>query len=41
MGVDMGADESVGVGVGPWQGNWPDDPRFDAELLAAAMHAGK
>ncbi len=23
-----------GVGVGPWQGEWPDDPRYDAELLA-------
>jgi len=22
------------VGVGPWQGAWPDDPRFDPELLA-------
>ena len=21
------------VGVGPWQGPWPDDPRFDPELL--------
>jgi tRNA G18 (ribose-2'-O)-methylase SpoU len=21
------------VGVGPWQGQWPDDPRFDPELL--------
>lgn len=20
-------------GVGPWQGEWPDDPRYDAELL--------
>jgi len=23
------------VGVGPWQGDWPDDPRYDPELLAA------
>jgi tRNA G18 (ribose-2'-O)-methylase SpoU len=23
-----------GVGVGPWPGPWPDDPRFDADLLA-------
>ena len=23
------------VGVGPWQGEWPDDPRLDPELLAA------
>jgi tRNA G18 (ribose-2'-O)-methylase SpoU len=22
------------VGVGPWQGPWPDDPRYDPELLA-------
>ena len=21
------------VGVGPWQGAWPDDPRYDPELL--------
>jgi tRNA G18 (ribose-2'-O)-methylase SpoU len=21
------------VGVGPWAGSWPDDPRFDPELL--------
>ena len=27
----MGVDE---VGVGPWQGPWPDDPRHDPELLA-------
>ncbi|MFI5100497.1 MAG: TrmH family RNA methyltransferase [Actinomycetes bacterium] len=23
------------VGVGPWTGPWPDDPRYDAVLLAA------
>lgn len=23
------------VGVGPWQGPWPDDQRYDPELLAA------
>jgi len=23
------------VGVGPWPGDWPDDPRFDPDLLAA------
>jgi len=23
------------VGVGPWPGRWPDDPRFDPQLLAA------
>ena len=22
------------VGVGPWPGDWPDDPRYDADLLA-------
>lgn len=22
------------VGVGPWQGAWPDDPRYDPDLLA-------
>ena len=21
------------IGVGPWQGDWPDDPRYDPELL--------
>ena len=21
------------VGVGPWEGSWPDDPRFDPDLL--------
>lgn len=28
-----GPDEHA-VGVGPWQGPWPDDPRLDPELLA-------
>jgi tRNA G18 (ribose-2'-O)-methylase SpoU len=28
-------DEAPGVGVGPWRGPWPDDPRLDPELLAA------
>ena len=23
------------VGVGPWEGDWPDDPRYDPELLAS------
>ncbi|MCW2568000.1 MAG: tRNA (Ribose-2-O)-methylase SpoU [Mycobacterium sp.] len=23
------------VGVGPWEGPWPDDPRYDPDLLAA------
>lgn len=26
------------VGVGPWQGPWPGDPRFDAELLRDGDH---
>jgi tRNA G18 (ribose-2'-O)-methylase SpoU len=26
----LGVDE---VGVGPWPGQWPDDPRYDPELL--------
>ncbi len=26
-------DEEPEVGVGPWAGDWPDDPRFDPELL--------
>jgi tRNA G18 (ribose-2'-O)-methylase SpoU len=25
---------SVAVGVGPWSGEWPEDPRYDPELLA-------
>ncbi len=24
----------MAVGVGPWDGEWPDDPRYDPELLA-------
>jgi len=28
--VPAGADP---VGVGPWRGHWPDDPRYDPELL--------
>jgi tRNA G18 (ribose-2'-O)-methylase SpoU len=27
-------EQDAGVGVGPWAGPWPDDPRFDPELLA-------
>ncbi len=23
------------VGVGPWEGPWPEDPRYDPDLLAA------
>jgi tRNA G18 (ribose-2'-O)-methylase SpoU len=26
-------DERDGIGVGPWQGAWPDDSRLDPELL--------
>jgi tRNA G18 (ribose-2'-O)-methylase SpoU len=26
-------EEEPQVGVGPWVGDWPDDPRFDPELL--------
>jgi tRNA G18 (ribose-2'-O)-methylase SpoU len=27
-------DDELEVGVGPWVGAWPDDPRLDPELLA-------
>jgi tRNA G18 (ribose-2'-O)-methylase SpoU len=27
-------EEESGIGVGPWDGPWPDDPRYDPELLA-------
>jgi tRNA G18 (ribose-2'-O)-methylase SpoU len=27
-------DLPAGVGVGPWPGAWPDDPRYDPDLLA-------
>jgi tRNA G18 (ribose-2'-O)-methylase SpoU len=31
----VGADEpQLAVGVGPWPGPWPDDPRLEPELLA-------
>jgi tRNA G18 (ribose-2'-O)-methylase SpoU len=26
--------DELEVGVGPWSGPWPDDPRYDPELLA-------
>ena len=29
-----GASEEHQVGVGPWVGPWPDDPRYDPQLLA-------
>ncbi len=25
--------DSTSVGVGPWAGSWPDDPRYDPQLL--------
>ena len=28
------AEPQLPVGVGPWEGEWPDDPRYDRELLA-------
>jgi tRNA G18 (ribose-2'-O)-methylase SpoU len=28
------ADVALTHGVGPWPGEWPDDPRYDPELLA-------
>jgi tRNA G18 (ribose-2'-O)-methylase SpoU len=31
---DDGDDWTREVGVGPWPGEWPDDPRYDPELLA-------
>src|SRR5438045_6825488 len=32
MNAPVAADEPVGVG--PWAGPWPDDPRYDPHLLA-------
>lgn len=31
----MDSPEFTTHGVGPWEGEWPDDPRFDPELLGA------
>ena len=31
--AEPGADEATVVGVGPWEGPWPEDPRYDPELL--------
>ncbi|WP_376699404.1 TrmH family RNA methyltransferase [Promicromonospora citrea] len=31
---DAAPDPVPAVGVGPWDGPWPDDPRYDPELLA-------
>lgn len=28
------SEAQLAVGVGPWVGEWPDDPRFDRDLLA-------
>lgn len=30
---DRPGNRAPGVGVGPWVGSWPDDPRYDPELL--------
>jgi tRNA G18 (ribose-2'-O)-methylase SpoU len=29
------SEDDAGVGVGPWPGEWPQDPRYDPELLEA------
>jgi tRNA G18 (ribose-2'-O)-methylase SpoU len=34
-GDGMTGREGRDVGVGPWVGPWPDDPRYDPQLLAA------
>jgi tRNA G18 (ribose-2'-O)-methylase SpoU len=31
---DAQDDPASRVGIGPWSGEWPDDPRYDPELLA-------
>jgi tRNA G18 (ribose-2'-O)-methylase SpoU len=31
--TDNPSPELTTYGVGPWQGEWPDDPRYDPELL--------
>jgi tRNA G18 (ribose-2'-O)-methylase SpoU len=28
------SEDDSGVGVGPWEGEWPADPRYDRDLLA-------
>ena len=33
VGDANGVDEATGVGVGPWDGPWPDDARLDPNLL--------
>ncbi|GAB3219871.1 RNA methyltransferase [Glycomyces halotolerans] len=35
MNVEDTRPAEPGVGVGPWDGPWPEDPRYDPELLAA------
>ena len=34
MAGEQPEDVVAAVGVGPWEGPWPDDPRYDPELLA-------
>jgi tRNA G18 (ribose-2'-O)-methylase SpoU len=29
-----GSEDDAGVGVGPWTGQWPEDERYDPDLLA-------
>jgi tRNA G18 (ribose-2'-O)-methylase SpoU len=33
-GAEAGREDVEEVGVGPWPGEWPDDQRYDRELLA-------
>jgi tRNA G18 (ribose-2'-O)-methylase SpoU len=33
--LDGAAGNGAEVGVGPWAGPWPEDPRYDPDLLAA------
>src|SRR3954454_21928670 len=33
LGEEVADDRTRSVGVGPWEGPWPDDPRYDRELL--------
>ncbi|MGK9149166.1 rRNA methyltransferase [Plantibacter flavus] len=32
---DPAATQAAGSGVGPWEGEWPEEPWYDRELLAA------
>jgi tRNA G18 (ribose-2'-O)-methylase SpoU len=36
--AEPGYGEPEAVGVGPWSGPWPDDPRYDPVLLAEGDH---